>query len=206
MSSALLALGPLLLAAAPQGSSASTVPPNTEQLPDNGNTASGSVLRLSLDQARSLALENNLTLRIQALGSDLTRQNLLGSWGAFDWIFTGTGAFSDSKILDRSIFGEDAEEFNPERKLPPSVREHGLSFGLGMHACIGKDLTAGILTADSSDSDSRLNGVVTLAVQSMLDNGCRPDPTDPAEMNPSTSRPYFGRYPVIFEEPDQPAG
>ena len=103
---------------------------------------------------------------------------------------------------DRSIFGEDAEEFNPERKLPPSVREHGLSFGLGMHACIGKDLTAGILTADSSDSDSHLNGVVTLAVQSMLDNGCRPDPTDPAEMNPSTSRTYFGRYPVIFKSPN----
>ena len=103
---------------------------------------------------------------------------------------------------DRSIFGEDAEEFNPERKLSPSVREHGLSFGLGMHACIGKDLTAGILTADSSDSDSHLNGVVTLAVQSMLDSGCRPDSTDPAEMNPSTSRTYFGRYPVIFKSPN----
>jgi len=102
---------------------------------------------------------------------------------------------------DRSVFGDDADEFNPERKLPPSVPEYGLSFGLGMHACIGKELAAGVLNADSSDSDSRLIGVVTLAVQSMLASGCRPDTEDPPEMNPSTSRPYFGRYPVIFEMP-----
>ena len=101
---------------------------------------------------------------------------------------------------DRSVFGEDAEEFNPERKLPPSVPEHGLSFGLGMHACIGKDLAAGNLSNSNADSDNHLNGVVTLAVQSMLDNGCRPDAGDPPEMNPSTSRPYFGRYPVIFDK------
>ena len=64
----------------------------------------GSEMRLSLDLARSLALENNLTLRIQALGSDLARQNLLGSWGAFDWIFTSTGAYSDSESLSTTVF------------------------------------------------------------------------------------------------------
>ncbi|PKB67343.1 MAG: cytochrome [SAR202 cluster bacterium Io17-Chloro-G4] len=101
---------------------------------------------------------------------------------------------------DKSVFGDDAEAFNPERKLPSSVPEHGLSFGLGMHACIGKDLAAGILSRESSDSESHLNGVVTLAVNSVLADGCRPDPGDPPEMNPSTSRPYFGRYPVIFEK------
>ena len=105
---------------------------------------------------------------------------------------------------DISVFEDDAEEFNPERTLPFNVPEHGLSFGLGMHACIGKDLAAGILEGGTADSNMQLNGVVTLAVRSMLDHGCRPDPKDPPEMNPSTRRPYFGRYPVIFEEPDQP--
>ena len=122
---------------------------------------------------------------------------------------SGPGIDKGSKVVidlvqvnrDRSVFGDDAEEFNPERKLPPSVPEYGLSFGLGMHACIGKELAAGILNENSSDSDSHLNGVVTLAVQSMLANGCRPDPNDPPQMNASTSRPYFGRYPVIFDKP-----
>jgi len=99
---------------------------------------------------------------------------------------------------DPSVFGDDAGEFNPERKLPPGVPEHGLSFGLGMHACIGKDLAAGTLEEDSGESESHLSGLITLVAQSMLANGCRPDPGDPPEMNPSTSRPYFGRYPVIF--------
>lgn len=112
-----------------------------------------------------------------------------GSWVVLDLIQINR---------DRSIFGDDAEEFNPERVLPPSVAEHGLSFGLGMHACIGKDLAAGVLRQGSGDTDTHLNGVVTLAVGSMFENSCRPDPNDPPEMNPSTSRPYFGRYPVIF--------
>ena len=99
---------------------------------------------------------------------------------------------------DQSVFGGDAEEFNPDRELPPGVPEHGLSFCLGMHACIGKDLAAGILDGDTGDSENHLAGLVTLAAQSMLANGCRPDPDDPPEMNPSTSRPYFGKYPVIF--------
>ena len=99
---------------------------------------------------------------------------------------------------DQSVFGGDAEEFNPNRELPPGVPEHGLSFGLGMHACIGKDLAAGILDGDTGDSANHLAGLVTLAAQSMLANGCRPDPDDPPEMNPSTSRPYFGKYPVVF--------
>ena len=122
---------------------------------------------------------------------------------------SGTAIEKGSKVVidliqvnrDRSVLGDDAEEFNPERKLPPSVPEYGLSFGLGMHACIGKELAAGILNEKSSDSDSYLNGVVTLAVQSMLANGCRPDPNDPPQMNASTSRPYFGKYPVIFDKP-----
>ena len=100
---------------------------------------------------------------------------------------------------DASVFGEDADKFNPERKLPLSVPEHGLSFGLGMHACIGKDLAAGILDGDNGKPESHLNGLITMAVQNMLANGCRPDPNTPPTMNPSTSRPYFGEYPVIFD-------
>lgn len=127
-----------------------------------------------------------------------------------DSVESGPAISKGSKVVidliqvnrDRSVFGDDAEEFNPERVLPPGVPEHGLGFGLGMHACVGKDLAPGILHDGAGESESRLNGLVTLAAQSMLASGCRPDPNDPPEMDPSTSRPYFGRYPVIFEKPD----
>ena len=44
--------------------------------------------------------------------------------------------------------------------------------------------------------DDHLFGLVPVAVQTMFDHGCRPDPDNPPEMDESTTRPYFGKYPV----------
>lgn len=99
---------------------------------------------------------------------------------------------------DRSVFGDDAETFDPLRTLPPGVAPYGLSFGLGMHACIGQDMAAGLLAADGADLDDHLFGLVPQAVQWLFDHGCRRDPDDAPEMDASTTRPYFGRYPVLL--------
>lgn len=101
---------------------------------------------------------------------------------------------------DTSVFGEDAADFNPHRQLPDRVPAYGLSFGLGMHSCIGQDLAAGLLFTEQSSMDDHLFGLVPEAVQVMFDHHVRPDPDDPAEMDPSTTRPYFGRYPVLLGE------
>ena len=45
---------------------------------------------------------------------------------------------------DPEVFGDDADAFDPHRVLGPGVAPWGLSFGLGMHACIGQDLAAGL--------------------------------------------------------------
>lgn len=99
---------------------------------------------------------------------------------------------------DRSVFGDDADEFNPERELPERVPAWGLSFGLGMHACIGQDLAAGIAFDRSNSVDDHLFGLVPEAVQAVFHHDVRPDPDDPPEMDASTTRPYFGRYPVLL--------
>lgn len=101
---------------------------------------------------------------------------------------------------DVSVFGDDAAEFNPHRVPPDGVPAYGLSFGSGMHACIGQDLAAG-LTPDDTDPENQLAGLVPEAVQALFDAGARPDPNDPPVMDESTSRPYFGRYPVLLSLP-----
>ena len=100
---------------------------------------------------------------------------------------------------DRSVFGDDAEAFDPRRRTPDGVAAYGLSFGLGMHACIGQDLAAGLILRDGQDLDEHLFGLVPVAVQYLFDHGARVDPDDPPEMDASTSRPYFGRYPIRFD-------
>ena len=97
---------------------------------------------------------------------------------------------------DASVFGADAEAFNPHRTMPDGVQPYGLSFGSGMHACIGQDLAAG-LSFDAT-GDTALLGLVPQAVQALFDHGVRRNPDDPPVMDESTTRPYFGRYPVLL--------
>lgn len=99
---------------------------------------------------------------------------------------------------DASVFGDDADDFNPHRVTPDGVPAYGLSFGSGMHACIGQDLAAGLQFDGTGDLDGHLFGLVPEAVQALFDAGARPDPDDPPVMDESTTRPYFGRYPVLL--------
>jgi len=96
------------------------------------------------------------------------------------------------------VFGDDAEDFNPHRSTPAGVPLYGLSFGSGMHHCIGQDMAAGLVFGPDSTEDTHIFGLVPEAVQVLFDNGARPDPNDPPEMDESTTRPYFGRYPVLL--------
>lgn len=99
---------------------------------------------------------------------------------------------------DETIFGADAAEFNPYRELPVGVAPFGLTFGQGMHVCIGQDLAAGVVPGQDADPERHLYGLVTGAVQRMFDAGVRRDPDDPPERDAGTARPYWGRYPVLL--------
>ena len=99
---------------------------------------------------------------------------------------------------DPSVFGADADAFNPRRETPEGVPPYGLSFGSGMHACIGQDLAAGLVFNPDDAEAGHLFGLVPQAVQVLFDHGARPDPDHAPEMDESTTRPYFGRYPVLL--------
>jgi cytochrome P450 len=99
---------------------------------------------------------------------------------------------------DPEVFGEDAQDFNPHRELPDGVSPWGLSFGSGMHACIGQDLAGGLPFEEGDDIEEHLHGLVPVAVMWMLNHGARPVPDDPPQMDTTTARPYWGSYPVRF--------
>lgn len=98
---------------------------------------------------------------------------------------------------DPDAYGGDADRFDPHRPLEPGVAPWGLSFGLGMHACIGQELAAGSDLAGADDPD-RLYGLVPVAVQAVLQAGARPDPDHPARLDPTSERGYWASYPVLL--------
>lgn len=94
---------------------------------------------------------------------------------------------------DRTVWGADADTFDPRRVAPDRVPAWGLSLGSGMHHCIGAELAAGAIL-----ENDRLRGLVPTSVSRMFELGCDPDPSNAPERDPDTARPYFSRYPVVF--------
>ena len=99
---------------------------------------------------------------------------------------------------DPTLFGADAEAFNPRRELPDGVAPHGISFGHGAHACIGEELAAGVVAGPGREASEYEWGLVTVGVQAALARGVARNPDDPPRMSTGTERPYWAAYPVVF--------
>ena len=98
-------------------------------------------------------------------------------------------------------FGDDAREFNPYRsKLPPHM-PYGLTFGVGVHSCLGKNLAAGDLPKASTDPGKHQYGTVTLLARELLRHGAMRDPAAPPQQDLTTERETWTRYPIVFRAP-----
>ena len=106
---------------------------------------------------------------------------------------------------DPSVWGRSADDFDPFRSLADGVMPWGLSFGHGVHACLGQELAGGLecpahVTAGSNDDPGdHLYGSIAVMAQAILAAGARRDPADPPRRDESTTRQVWGRYPVIFQ-------
>jgi len=98
----------------------------------------------------------------------------------------------------KEAFGEDADIFNPHRKVAPGNEPFGLTFGTGVHTCLGRDLDGGIVPKGAVDPAQHQYGIIALLAKAMLEAGAVPDPDRPAVPATHTARPNWGSYPVVF--------
>ena len=90
---------------------------------------------------------------------------------------------------DRAIFGATADEFDPDRQLPPNVSRWGLSFGAGPHQCPGRAVGAGFpVPTDFHADEDHVYGLVALELQAVARRGVRPDPDRAPERDLRTAR------------------
>ena len=101
---------------------------------------------------------------------------------------------------DVGIFGEDANSFNPDRKLKSHQNLWGLTFGIGLHMCFGRDLDGGVSPNRETDPSKHQYGVVTLLIKKLFEHNVQRDPKNKPERDIKTERPNWGKYPVIFGE------
>lgn len=98
----------------------------------------------------------------------------------------------------RDIFGETADLFDPDRAPPEGVPRWGLTFGFGMHMCLGRDLDGGLPAGPDTDPATHQYGIVTQLVRTLLARDVRPDPDNPAVQDTRTLRQNFSSYPVLL--------
>ena len=99
---------------------------------------------------------------------------------------------------DITIFGDDAAEYNPHRPAPRGASPYGLSFGIGMHSCIGLNLAAGMLPRADTQPEGHQLGTVTLIASALLAHGARPDLDSAGVVDRSTLRNNWSSYPMLL--------
>ena len=105
---------------------------------------------------------------------------------------------------DTRIFGPDAARFNPFRDRVSRVSPAGLSFGGGMHVCIGMNLVAGkiLKEGETADSDNHQFGTIVLILKELLLRGMAPDPHLKAKKIENSERDLWRVFPVLFKNLD----
>lgn len=111
----------------------------------------------------------------------------------------GTRVIVELKMANRdeSVFGSDANEFNPDRTVPEDVSLWGLSFGTGFHACVGQEVAGGT-DLGGDDTGVPLHGAIATMAQILLRHGVRRNPERPAVRDMQSVRQHFLEYPVLL--------
>jgi len=99
---------------------------------------------------------------------------------------------------DYEIFGKKSDNYNPYREVPEGIPRWGMSFGAGMHACVGAELDGGLEIDPDRPPSETLFGTVAIMVHALLSAGGRRDPNNPPQLDPNSERKHFSAYPVIF--------
>ena len=99
---------------------------------------------------------------------------------------------------DNEIFGESSGTYDPYREVPEGIPRWGMSFGAGMHACVGAELDGGLEIDPDRPESEALFGTVAIMAHALLSAGGRRDPNNPPQHDPNSERKHFSTYPVIF--------
>ena len=97
---------------------------------------------------------------------------------------------------DPTVFGADADYFDPHRRLQNRTAPYGLTFGVGVHTCFGRELAGGSLPEQQPSEGPQHLGTLTRILHKLFSSGAQPDPDHPPERATDTLRANWARYPI----------
>ena len=103
---------------------------------------------------------------------------------------------------DGEVFGDDPSGFNPYRKVASRVAPYGLTFGVGLHTCFGRELAGGSLPGNVKDLSKHHLGTITSLLKSLYRHNVKRDPDNAPTTDRDTIRRNWATYPVCIGKPD----
>ena len=106
--------------------------------------------------------------------------------------------FAPRANLETELFGDDAREFNPYRKLPAGMQPWGLTFGAGVHMCLGRSLVTGI--QNRSDDKTGADGTMVKILKMLYSRGMELDPANPPKRTTLSYHDAYESVPIILRK------
>ncbi len=104
--------------------------------------------------------------------------------------------FAPPANLEPAMFGEDSRYFDPYRAAPKGATNYGLTFGVGIHMCLGRNLVVGM--RGKSAEEAGTYGTMIRIVRTLHELGAELDPENPPRRYTSTYHDAFEAVPIIL--------
>jgi cytochrome P450 len=98
--------------------------------------------------------------------------------------------------VQTEVFGEDGRYFNPWREVPKGMQPWGMTFGLGVHSCIGRNLVTGIM--NSGDAKHGTHGTAVRIMMALYTRGAELDPENPPKRPADSLHDTYESVPMIL--------
>lgn len=97
---------------------------------------------------------------------------------------------------DPEVFGKDAKYFNPYRDIPAGMQPWGMTFGVGVHSCIGRNLVTGI--QNKGDEKHGTHGTAVRVLRALYALGARLDPDNPPQKIAASLHDSYETMPMVL--------
>ena len=100
--------------------------------------------------------------------------------------------------VQAEVFGADGRLFNPRRAMPDGMQPWGMTFGLGTHSCLGRNLVTGI--QNKGDEKHGAHGMAVRILKAMYELGAELDPDNPPRRPEGSLHDTWDSVPMILRK------
>jgi cytochrome P450 len=98
--------------------------------------------------------------------------------------------------VQAEVFGADARYFNPWREIPKGMQPWGMTFGLGIHSCLGRNLVTGMM--NKGDDKHGTHGTAVRTMMALYGLGAELDPDNPPKRPSDSLHDTYESVPMIL--------